>query len=371
MIITGTYNLEVEDSWRLSELQEIYLECDTTLAPVTINLFPIADVERFWNVKIYISDVSNNAASNNIAINCDVVDSINYSGVTSTVISTDGGRGALFILSETQWGFSNLSPIPYTAYDTIEDEGTALPQRNIIDFIGNGVTASDDALNQKTLVNIPGGITQAYDTIQDHGVNMPQRNTLDFQGGGVVMSDNGSKTIATILSGNSFGLFAQTANSTPITATTAELTLIDGGLGSLSVPANGFNVGDSFRADFGGIVSAKNNDNLTVRVKSGSVILLDSGPQTFPTTNNSVWSLSLNFTIRQVGVATVASIISYANFLHIKQSNATSEGFGFNQLNNTTFDTTIPNTLNVTAQWSSNSPLNNIYSQYFTLSKIF
>jgi len=41
-------------------------------------------------------------------------------------------------------------------------------------------------------------------------------------------------------------VFAQTANSTTITATTSELTLIDGGVGSLTVPANSFQVGDSF-----------------------------------------------------------------------------------------------------------------------------
>ncbi len=56
--------------------------------------------------------------------------------------------------------------------------------------------------------------------------------------------------------GNSYGLFAQTANSTIITGTTTESTLINGGVGTLSVPANGFQIGDSFRADFGGLLSS-------------------------------------------------------------------------------------------------------------------
>ncbi len=324
MVITGTYNLSQEDYWRLSQLQELYLECDTTLVPVVINLCPIADLERFWNVKIYISDLSNNAFTNNITINCDASDKINLDGQTSQVISQNGGSCYLAVTNENTW-------VAFISYDD------------------------------------PDG----YTTVQDEGVSLPQRSIIDFQGPGVVASDNGSKTIVNILAGNSFGLFAQTANSTPITATTAELSLIDGGIGSLSVPANGFQVGASFRADFGGIISAKNNDAIRIRVKSGALTLLDSGLQTLPTTNNAVWSLSLNFTIRQIGVATVASIVSYANFLSIKQSNATSEGFGFNSVNNTTFDTTIVNTLNVTAQWSSNSALNNIYSDYFTLYKIF
>ena len=38
-MITGTYDLIANTSWSLSQLQEIYLECDTSINPVTINLF--------------------------------------------------------------------------------------------------------------------------------------------------------------------------------------------------------------------------------------------------------------------------------------------------------------------------------------------
>ena len=43
-----------------------------------------------------------------------------------------------------------------------------------------------------------------------------------------------------------YGLYSQTANSTIIINTTIESTLIGTGVGTLSVPANGFIVGDSF-----------------------------------------------------------------------------------------------------------------------------
>lgn len=168
-----------------------------------------------------------------------------------------------------------------------------------------------------------------------------------------------------------YGLYSQTSNSVIITATTNEETLIGPGVGVLSVPANSFSIGDSFRGDFGGLLSAKNGDQITIRIKSNGLILADSGPQTLPATNNAVWSLSLDFTIRSLGVATVASIVTFANFLSIKQSNASSEGFGFNLVNNTTFETTIINTLDVTAQFSSNSANNSIYSDFFVLNKIF
>jgi hypothetical protein len=167
------------------------------------------------------------------------------------------------------------------------------------------------------------------------------------------------------------GLFAQTANSTPITGTTVESTLINGGVGSLSVPANGFSVGDSFRGDFGGVLSTANNQTIRIRIKSGSAIFVDSGLQTINNVSNNVWSLSIDFTVRQLGAAGAASIVTLATFNYAKTVNGTVEGFSFNSVNNTTFDTTINNTLDVTVQWGSANAGNSIYSDIFILNKIY
>lgn len=179
-----------------------------------------------------------------------------------------------------------------------------------------------------------------------------------------------SDFIPTIPYGN-YGLFAQTSNSTPITATTSELSLIDGGVGTLSVPANGFSVGDSFNANMSGIMSAKNNDTLTIRIKSGSVILAESPALVMPNISNQVWNLQIDFTIRQIGGTGVASIVTLGEMHVLKLASGTQEGFGFNTINNSTFDTTIPNNLSVTGQWSSNSSINSIYSNLFVLNKIY
>jgi hypothetical protein len=169
-----------------------------------------------------------------------------------------------------------------------------------------------------------------------------------------------------------YGLFAQTANSTIITNTTVETTLINGGVGTLTVPANRFSVGDSFRAIFGGVVNANNNQTIRIRVRAGSILLLDSGLQNLGSSViNDVWSLNIDFTIRQIGTAGVASIVSLGSFHYTKTNNASVQGFGFNVVNNTTFDTTISNTLDVTAQWGSASTGNNIYSDIFILNKIY
>ena len=168
-----------------------------------------------------------------------------------------------------------------------------------------------------------------------------------------------------------YGLFAQTGNSVAVSATTVETTIIDGGVGTLSVPANGFTIGNSFRADFGGLLSSKNGDTIQIRVKAGSVVLGDSGVQTMNASTNDVWQLSINFTVRKIGVAGVAEIVTLGVFHTTKQSSGAPEGFAFNTVNNTTFDTTVSNTLNTTVQFNTTSPLNSIYSDIFVLNKIY
>ena len=168
------------------------------------------------------------------------------------------------------------------------------------------------------------------------------------------------------------GLFAQTANSTPVTATTVESSLVNGGVGSLNIPANGFVVGDSFNGELSGVINAANNQTIRIRVKAGSVVLLDSGVQTL--TNSiidDIWTLSIDFTIRQIGAAGVASIASFGRFSYAKTNNATVQSFGMNTINSTTFDTTVSNTLNVTVQWGSNNAGNSIYTDVFVLNKIY
>jgi hypothetical protein len=168
------------------------------------------------------------------------------------------------------------------------------------------------------------------------------------------------------------GLYAQTANSTTVTNTTVETSLINGGVGTLSVPANGFAVGDSFRAVMGGVMNAANNQTIRIRVKAGSVVLADSGIQNLGSSVvNDVFSINIDFTIRQLGTAGVASIVSLGGFHYTKTNNASVQGFGFNTLNTTTFDTTVSNTLDVTVQWGAASTANNIYSDVFVLNKTF
>ena len=166
------------------------------------------------------------------------------------------------------------------------------------------------------------------------------------------------------------GLFAQTGDS-PNNNTIIETTLIDGGVGTLTVPANGFSVGDSFSVVMGGKVTCANGSPITIRIKSGPAILATTGAITLPQITNKNWELELSFTIRQIGAGGVASIVTHGDFLYLRDSSSGFEGITFSTVENTVFDTTISNTLDITAQWSTLNPANVFYSEIFTLSKTY
>ena len=169
---------------------------------------------------------------------------------------------------------------------------------------------------------------------------------------------------------HSGGLYAQTAPATVVTGTTPQ-TLINGGVGTMTVPANGFQVGDSFIAYFSGKMSSVNNAVLEIRVVADGDTLADTGLMTLFASTNRDWEMFINFTVRTIGASGVASIATSGRFLYNKDSGAQPESDGFFNLNNTTFDTTVSNTLNVTAQWNTGNPINQIQTEMFNLYRIY
>ena len=171
--------------------------------------------------------------------------------------------------------------------------------------------------------------------------------------------------------GNSYGLFNQTGSSTPITNTLTETSLLDGGVGTLSVPANGFIKGDAYHAILTGHISAVNNHTLRIRLKSNGSLLADTGALTMAGATVQHWKMEVYFSINELGGAGAASIATGGTFMYTKDASNSFEGTNFSTENNTTFDTTVSNTLVITAQWGTASTGDNIYSQIFTLRKTY
>ena len=174
-----------------------------------------------------------------------------------------------------------------------------------------------------------------------------------------------------IISAGSYGLYTQTASSTPVTNTTTETSLLDGGVGSLMVPANGFKIGDSFHAILTGHVSAVNNHTLRIRIKANSIVLADTSAITMAGTTSKHWKLEVYFTVRTLGASGVASIAAGGSFMYTKNASTNFEGTNFSTETTTGFDTTINNTLAITAQWGTANTGDSIYSEIFTLNKTF
>ncbi len=176
--------------------------------------------------------------------------------------------------------------------------------------------------------------------------------------------------------GNAYGLFNQTGSSIPVTGsgngTIVSGSLLDGGIGTLTVPANGFKVGDAFSAVASGIITCGNNHNFEIQILSGNAVLVDTGVFELTQATNKGWILDINFSIQEIGPAGTAKIITSGIFNYRADPGGNVEGEIFNFINSSSFDTTIPNTLDVEAVWGTDTLItDSISSNIFTLTKTF
>ena len=167
------------------------------------------------------------------------------------------------------------------------------------------------------------------------------------------------------------GLYAQTALSTPVVYASGEASLIGAGVGGLTVPANSFKVGDSFIAKMCGKLSCANNQQIHFRIRSNGVVIIDALAYTLSTSTNKYFDLILDFTIAKIGVAGTAELFANGIFTYNKNASNAIEGVNFGLISNTVFDTTISNTLTITAEWVTENIADTIQSQNFTLTKVY
>lgn len=90
-----------------------------------------------------------------------------------------------------------------SAYNLIQDEGSPLPKRSTVNFVGSGITCTDAA--PVTECDVTGGGASAYDQIQDEGMNLTQFSTINFTGAGITCVDGMSKTDCDVPGGGGGG----------------------------------------------------------------------------------------------------------------------------------------------------------------------
>jgi len=166
------------------------------------------------------------------------------------------------------------------------------------------------------------------------------------------------------------GLFSQVTDGPIITYADGETSVISSGVGQLSVPANGFQKGDSFKLEIHGDMDSGNNQDLRIKLNNNGVPIEDI-TITVITTTAEHFNLNTTFTVREIGAAGTAILLSTGAFLYTKTSNQESRVIQFDTIDNTNFDTTSDSVLDITFEWLTNDPANSIYVQGLNLYKIF
>jgi hypothetical protein len=141
---------------------------------------------------LFIQDLASQSAFN--ASNVVKMNS-NNGGSALQVLRVNSSGNAL------EWATVSIG----SAYNTIQDEGTPLIQRTTLNFIGAGITASDDAVNSRTNVTLDATLnsisnlgTGADKTIYTTGVDTWAETTLTAFGRSLI-DDTDAATARTTL----------------------------------------------------------------------------------------------------------------------------------------------------------------------------
>ena len=314
---------------------DFIVQVDTSIGAVEIVMPKINTVLNsypsiFQYMGIRFVDISNNASVNNITLTGFETDTIN--GLTNVVLNKNGIGGTLVLIGDSEWAYLqnktiNGNSINVQSVTGLNTDNTD-PQNPIVEISVDGTTITGDGTPANPLQ-------------------------------------------ANYLPSTSYGVFAQTNSSIPASGIT-ETSIVGTGVGALTVPANSFQIGDSFTLASDGLLSSLSSATLEIRVKTlTGVLLCDTGIITMSSATNKPFLLSLYFTIRALGGVGVASISSGGLFSYIRNGGTQFEGYVLSQINSTTFDTTVNNTLVVTAQWNTGSASNTIQSFNLILQKVY
>ena len=164
----------------------------------------------------------------------------------------------------------------------------------------------------------------------------------------------------------SIGFFAQTAQGPTVTNTTTETDILGTGVGSLTVPANTFKIGDCFHAKTGGIISGQNGDDLIIRIKNGANVLASTGVISLQAVTALPFAIEIDFTFRAIG--TTGQIFTNGNFAY-NRNVGSLEGFVFSDLQ--TIDTTVASNLMISAEWQQAKTQDVIFTDMTNLYKTF
>ena len=208
-------------------------------------------------------------------------------------------------------------------------------------------------------------------------------NNLDLYsggGGGTVrvvnsnldMNNNGILNLSSINNLSvTGGLYAGTSAGTALNTTTLTTLTPTTSVGSLTVPANGFSVGDSYHLVVAGDCDFFNNDTVQITLRYDGTNLAQSTVFAVENANgsNNVFEIEADFTIRSIGAT--GSVHTSGEFTYNKDSTDSKDFRGIRFNDTQVIDTTATATLDVLFQFVSRPGGSTLQTQLFRLGKVY
>jgi len=208
-------------------------------------------------------------------------------------------------------------------------------------------------------------------------------NNLDLYsggGGGTVrvvnsnldMNNNGILNLSSINNLSvTGGLYAGTSAGTALNTTTLTTLTPTTSVGSLTVPANGFSVGDSYHLVVAGDCDFFNNDTVQITLRYDGTNLAQSTVFAVENANgsNNVFEIEADFTIRSTGAT--GTVHTSGEFTYNKDSVDSKDFRGIRFNDTQVIDTTATATLDVLFQFVSRPGGSTLQTQLFRLGKVY
>ena len=320
-------------------------------------------------------NMNNNNINNVLNINSASNINLNPTGVVDINGDVDMGGNRIIGVPEIVGDGTNMTIRNGGGISVLFDQATSkviLPNNNL-DMNNNVIENVNNVISSGTLnLESSGGGSQS---IQLDGTFITFFNNtitpsitpagIDVNNGVIssVSSINGITPVGGLYAGTSAGALINTTALTTMRPSSA--------VGTLTVPANGFSVGDCFHLVVSGDCSLFNNDTIQITLRQNGSNLAQSTVFAVENANagNNVFEIEADFTIRSTGAS--GSVHTSGEFTYNKDGTDSKDFRGIRFNDTQTIDTTVTSTLDVIFQFVSRPGGSTIQTQLFRLQKVY
>ena len=329
-----------------------------------------------------IGDTVDMAATNAITHAIGAVPKLTIDGVETTTfadfnMASNDLKDALNIIDPSTNNKINMNDAGFLNGINISSNGNPLIIQELSTGNNIGITSSSGGLvvnnGPLNIRNTDGANNLSL--LKDNGGNI----RMNVNGGGVVIIENtdldmNNNNIINVAGINNLtavgGVYAGTSNGTLINNTTEQSVLPASGVGSLTIPANTFQVGDSFHCVVAGDCSLENKDEIQIKLKENGNILAQTPVFEVEDANagGNAFEIEIDFTIRSIGA--VGSIATNFDFTYNKDGTDSKDFRGTRAMDVQPIDTTVSSTLEITVQFPTNAA-SSLQTRLFRLQKVY